>query len=291
MTAPLVIVSGLSGSGKSTALRALEDLGYYCVDNLPIALLGAFGQQLASGGMDGAQTGAAVGIDVRNAQDPALFPATLDALRAGGVRTEVVYLTAERATLVARFSETRRRHPLAREGVALADAIAREEARLAPIAAIADHRVDTTRQNIYELRERMRALTGVPRAGMLVYLQSFAYRLGTPADADLVFDTRCLPNPYWSEGLRDYTGQDAPVVEHLRGQALARALEDDLVRFIETWLPHLRHGDRGSLHVALGCTGGRHRSVYMADALAARLRAAGHSVAVRHRDLGPPAGA
>ena len=287
MSEPFVIVSGLSGSGKSTALRALEDLGYYCVDNLPIALLDAFGELRAGAGTP-TQPGAAVGIDARNAQDLAQFPAMLAALRARGVPAEVVYLTAQPAALVTRFSETRRRHPLSRPGVALADAIALEQQRLAPVADLADHRVDTTRENVYSLRERIRALVGAPAAGMQVFLQSFAYRLGTPADADLVFDVRCLPNPYWVEGLRECTGQDAAVRAYLDGEALAQALQEDIARFVRTWLPHLRHGDRGSLHVALGCTGGRHRSVYMAETLAERLRAAGQSVVVRHRDLGTP---
>jgi RNase adapter protein RapZ len=280
----LLIVSGLSGSGKSTALRALEDLGYYCVDNLPIALLKAFGEQLVQGPPDGS-LGAAVGIDVRNAQDPALFPATLAQLRAQPMRVEVLYLTAARAALVGRFGETRRRHPLAREGLTLEDAIAREEARLAPIADLADHRLDSTRHNIYELRERVRTVVGAAAGGFIVYLQSFAYRLGTPADADLVFDMRALRNPYWTPKLRELAGDDAAVIEFLRAEPLARTLEDAVVGFVETWLPHLRRGERGTLHVALGCTGGRHRSVYMADAVAARLRAAGHTVVVRHRDL------
>lgn len=285
MATPLVIVSGLSGSGKSTALRALEDLGYYCVDNLPIALLDAFGAQLPAPA-DSDYQGAAVGIDVRNAQNPTAFPETLAALRARGLAVEVLFVTADRDALLRRYSETRRPHPLVRAGRPLDEAIALEARRLAPIADLADHRLDTTRENIYGLRERVRTLVGATRTALLVYLQSFAYRLGTPGDADLVFDVRCLPNPYWSEDLRECTGRDPAVAEYLRAVPVTAALEDDIFRYIETWLPRLRQGDRGSLHVALGCTGGRHRSVYLAESLARRLRARGLEVALRHRDLG-----
>ena len=284
----LIIVSGLSGAGKSTALRALEDLGFYCVDNLPIALLPALGQELTARG--GADTPAAVGIDVRNVSDLAAFPAILNDLRAHGGDCRVLFFTADRQTLINRYNETRRQHPLARPGVAISEAIDAEQRRLAPIAELADLCIDSSGLNIYQLRSAVRdLLSHGPQAPTLV-LQSFGYKFGAPLDADMVFDMRCLPNPHWEPTLREFTGLDAPVREFLERQDDVQRLFDDICRFLDTWLPRFAASDRSQVTVGIGCTGGRHRSVYMAHRLGDYFKAQlgdGETgrVLVRHRQL------
>lgn len=284
----LIIVSGLSGAGKSTALRALEDLGFYCVDNLPIALLPALGRELTARG--GADTPAAVGIDVRNVSDLAAFPGILRNIRGHGVECRVLFFTAERQTLINRYNETRRQHPLARPGVSISEAIDAEQQRLAPIAELADMSIDSSGLNIYQLRTTVRdLLSHGPQAPTLVF-QSFGYKFGAPLDADLVFDMRCLPNPHWEPALREFTGLDSPVREFLEQQPDVQRLFDDICRFLDAWLPRFAASDRGQVTVGIGCTGGRHRSVYMAHRLGEHFKAgqgAGEPgrVLVRHRQL------
>jgi UPF0042 nucleotide-binding protein len=283
----LIVVSGLSGAGKSTALHALEDLGFYCVDNLPIALLPALGKELTRNG-----TGlpAAVGIDARNVSDLEAFPAILQAIRASGAECQVLFFTADRQTLLNRYNETRRQHPLAAMGVSVSEAIDAEERLLAPIAELADMLIDSSSQNIYQLRNTVRELLSQgPQAPMLVF-QSFGYKFGTPLDADMVFDLRCLPNPHWQPALREFTGLDAPVRDFLQGQEDVERMFASISAFLETWLPSFANSDRSQLTVGIGCTGGRHRSVYMAERLAQHFMAQQATtqpgrVLVRHRQL------
>lgn len=288
MSQRLIIVSGLSGAGKSTALRALEDLGFYCVDNLPIALLPSLGRELTA--RTGANTPAAVGIDVRNVSDLAAFPGILRELRGQGVDCRVLFFTAERQTLINRYNETRRQHPLAREGVPISEAIDTEQLRLAPVAELADMSIDSSGLNIYQLRTTVRDLLSQGTHAPTLVFQSFGYKFGTPLDADMVFDMRCLPNPHWEPALRDFSGLDAPVREFLERQPDVPRLFDDICRFLDAWLPRFAASDRGQVTVGIGCTGGRHRSVYMAHRLgeyykSQQAQTEHGRVLVRHRQL------
>ena len=290
MNAPaprLVIVTGLSGSGKSTALHALEDLGYYCVDNLPLALLEAFGEQLCSAPRSYGR--AAVGLDVRTSADFGQLPDLLPLLAAKGIETRVVALSADERTLLNRYKETRRRHPLASATTTLADALRSEGQRLAPITELASDRIDTSSFNLYELRDMVRELFGPhSQAGMSVLLQSFGFKHGTPLDADLVFDVRCLPNPNWVPELRALTGRDEAVQRYLRDHPLVAEMVGDIHGFLARWLPRFEAGSRGHLNIAIGCTGGRHRSVYVAETLRERLQPQFRSPLLRHRELHLP---
>ena len=284
----LVVVSGLSGAGKSVALHTLEDVGYYCVDNLPLALLEPFAEELLAGGEAAWGEGAAVAVDARaRAADLARVPERVARLRERGLEVTVVFLQAEEPVLIKRFSETRRAHPLARDGAPLPEALARERALLEPIASIADVLIDTSHTHIHELRDRVRERVVARPARMQVVLQSFGYKHGVPADADLVFDLRCLPNPHWEPALRPLSGRDEPVARFLERQPLVGELAAAIEGFLLQWLPRFRDDGRPVLTVALGCTGGQHRSVYMAERLAPALRSAGHEVLVRHRELPP----
>ena len=283
----VIVVSGLSGAGKSTALHALEDMGFYCVDNLPIALLPALGQELAR---NDTHTPAAVGIDARNFSDLQAFPGILDSIRASGADCQVLFFTADRQTLINRYNETRRQHPLASKGGLVSDAIDAEQALLAPIAALADLLVDSSGQNIYQLRSKVRELLRQGPHAPLLVVQSFGYKFGTPLDADMVFDMRCLPNPHWQPALREHTGRDAPVRDFLAAQPDVERMFDSVSQFLEAWLPAFAHSDRSQLTVGIGCTGGRHRSVYMAERLgqhfmALKARTLHGDVLVRHRQL------
>ncbi len=280
----LIIVSGLSGSGKTSALQALEDLDYYCVDNLPLSLLSAFAAQMISG-IRRVQR-AAVGIDARNlSEDFQQFPALIEELKGSGLSCEILFLDADDKTLIKRFSETRRKHPLTRLGGSLSEAIAQERKLLEPMAANAT-RLDTSQLTIHQLRERVRERVekGTP-ARMSLLLLSFAYKNGIPPDADFVFDLRCLPNPHWQAELRPLTGRDEPVARYLEAQPLVTRMVETLREFLQSWLPLYESEPRSYMTVALGCTGGRHRSVYFAEKLADHLRQTRNNVLVRHRDL------
>jgi UPF0042 nucleotide-binding protein len=278
----LVLVSGLSGSGKSIALDVLEDSGYYCVDNLPATLLLDVVTFLADGG----QTRIAVSVDARSVALSSL-PENLAALKAQGAQTTVLFLEAGPQALLRRFSETRRSHPLAGSGPApgltLAEAIDRERALLAGVAELG-HRIDTTALQPKALRNWIKDLLG-PGAGSLTLLfESFAFRDGIPLDADWVVDARMLPNPHYEPGLAALSGRDAPVIEFLEHDEMVRAFLEDLRAFLARWLPEVRRDNRNYLTVAIGCTGGRHRSVYLAERLAGSF-AGEWRVLVRHRGL------
>ncbi|WP_253443846.1 RNase adapter RapZ [Halomonas sp. Y3] len=283
----LVIISGRSGSGKSIALQALEDLGYYAIDNLPAMLLGSLVDELGSS--ESPRSSIAVSIDARNLpQALESFPAQLQALLARGIACQVIYLTADARILIERYSATRRRHPLTRESdMTLAEAIDSEELALAEIRDLADLVIDTSRLSVHELRRRIGDQVARHQPDQLTLtIESFGFKRGVPLDADLVFDARCLPNPYWDPQLRAATGRDAEVVEFLEAYPLVEAMHADIQAWVERWLPAYKASHRSYLTVAVGCTGGQHRSVYLAERLAAGLAATHPLVRLRHRELG-----
>jgi len=282
----LIVVSGLSGSGKSVALDMLEDLDFYCVDNIPAGLLPGFiAYTVRTSETSYRQT--AVGLDVRNRpEDLAEVPRLVETLRKSGIGCEILFLRAEKETLLKRFSETRRRHPLSRAGVGLIEALEQEVRLLAPLANAADLTVDTSHLSVHELRELIRERMVERRnGGPSLLFQSFAYRHGVPDDADFVFDARALPNPYWDPSLRDLTGRDEPVARFLDRETDVTRFFEDVRDFVERWLPSLVRSNRSYLTVAVGCTGGQHRSVYLAERLAAHFRGSQGQALVRHRDL------
>lgn len=284
-TVRIIIVTGLSGSGKSIAVRQLEDSGYYCVDNLPIGFLVSVVQSLAEHG----HTRIAVSVDARSQVNISDAGNAIEALKARGCDVRMLFLTASTPELVQRFSETRRRHPLTLprpDGTAnmtLAEAIALERDKLAPAAELG-HVIDTTGLAANTLRNWVRQFSQAEQSMMTLAFESFAFKHGLPVVADLVFDVRNLPNPYYDKALRPLTGLDAPIIEYLDNLPIVQDMVDDIARFIERWLPSYEAQNRHYLTVAVGCTGGQHRSVYVAQALAKRF--AGKTVTVlRHRQL------
>jgi UPF0042 nucleotide-binding protein len=283
----LVIVSGLSGSGKSVALHMLEDLEYYCVDNIPAGLLPMFISHTV-GSDETTYRYTAVGVDARNrAEEIASVPKLVDELKREGVRCELIFLRADEHTLIKRYSETRRRHPLSRDGLGLTDALNKERALLEPIADAADLVIDTTRTSVHELRELIRQrVRGRTEGRISILFESFAYRHGVPGDADFVFDVRSLPNPYWEPGLAKFTGRDFPVVEYLERHEAVQRMFQDLVQFLEHWIPEFIKTNRSYLTIAIGCTGGQHRSVYLVERLARHFSAQYPQVLTRHHVVG-----
>ena len=283
----LVIVSGLSGSGKSVALHMLEDLGYYCVDNIPAGLLPMFIAHTVRSNEPSYQL-TAIGVDARNRPaEIASVPQLLSELKRSGLDCEVIFLRAEEESLLKRYSETRRRHPLSRENLGLAEAIRLERQLLEPIANAADLVIDTTRTSVHGLRELMRQRVGARQSGRLsILFESFAYRHGLPGDADFVFDVRSLPNPHWEPGLQHLTGRDAAVIEFLERHAQVARMFDDISRFLDHWIPEFEGSNRSYLTVAVGCTGGQHRSVYLVERLAAHFSRQYPSVLAKHQVVG-----
>ncbi|MBT8107438.1 MAG: RNase adapter RapZ [Gammaproteobacteria bacterium] len=282
----LIIVSGLSGSGKSVALRVLEDQGYYCIDNLPAGLLVSAVDEIRQRAGD-APSRLAVGVDARNyAANLDRLPDLLHDLESQGVRTDILFLQASDEILLQRYSESRRRHPLAEHGTQLRAAIQSERAILAEIELSADLIIDTSESSIYELADIIRSRVDRRETGSLsVLIESFGFKFGIPGDADFVFDLRSLPNPYWTMKLRGLTGMDAEVREFLDARERFTAMYDDISDFLSRWIPHYTAVNRGYLTVALGCTGGQHRSVYMAEKIAAALREQHDQVLTRHNAL------
>ncbi len=280
----LLVVSGLSGGGKSTALHALEDLGFYCVDNLPAALLPGFFEQIRNNPELYARV--ALGIDARSrGSDQQRLPEQLDQLAQGGLQHRLLFLTADTRTIIKRFSETRRRHPLTFDQQALPAAIEHEKNLLQALQLRADWVIDTSDINIHELRQQVWKYVGLEQSTMSIVLESFAYKRGLPQDLDFVFDTRHCPNPHWIDELRGLTGLDQPVMDWLDSAESIKALRSDILVFLQRWLPEIRDGQRSYLTIGIGCTGGRHRSVYLAEWLAAQLRHDFHQVEVYHREL------
>ena len=282
----LTVVSGLSGSGKSVALRTLEDLDYYCIDNLPAELLPAFVQSVAQG--ESQRKRLAVSIDVRNlSSDLSRIGEWLSAVGALGFDYRLVFFDTRDEVLIKRYSETRRRHPLSHLGLALSDAIAMERQWLRPLQALADHVIDSSDMNVHQLRKAvLHELENDDKPHVSLLFESFAYRRGVPGDADFVFDARCLPNPHWEATLRPYSGRDVPVRDYLMQQPTVREYVAQVTQFLDTWLPRFESETRSYVTIAFGCTGGRHRSVFLAESLAAHFRDAGRdNVLTFHREL------
>ena len=281
----LIIISGRSGSGKTTALRALEDAGFNCIDNFPVNLL----QSLVHNALrDPLQktSDVAVCIDARS-RDLQRFPDILLALDRMDVDCQVIFLDALSATLVKRFSETRRRHPLTNANTDLLQAIEAEREVLESISDLADLTLDTTLMHGHQLTDLIASrVAGHTGAGLSLLFRSFGFKFGVPVDADFVFDIRCLPNPYWISELRSLSGRDSEVIRYLESHAVVQEMEDDLTWTLEKWLPRFEENHRAYMTVAIGCTGGQHRSVYLAESLGARFADRFANVLVRHRELG-----
>jgi UPF0042 nucleotide-binding protein len=284
--APFVVVTGLSGAGKSHALRALEDLGYFCVDNLPVSLIPRFAELTLGGHRDIRK--AAVVVDVREGRELARFPAVYRRLRRRyGRRVRLVFLQAAEASLIRRFSETRRPHPLGAHR-SVTEGLAEERRLLQPMRLLADQAVDTSRLTVHELRRRIGESTGGTRTvtPLVVNIVSFGFRRGTPADADAVFDVRFLPNPHWVASLRRWTGRHSPVARYVLGAPAARRFLTLTSALLEFLIPQYIAEGKTYLTVAIGCTGGRHRSVAITEALAKRFhRMKGVRIRVTHRDI------
>lgn len=281
----MVIVSGLSGSGKSVALHMLEDLGYYCIDNLPAGLLDTLAEQTVATG-DPVYERLAVGVDARNRpHDLRKVPEVVEKLRRAGTACEIVFLHADHQVLVKRYSETRRKHPLSSDSVPLDEAIEHERQLLNPIAAAADLTLDSTRTSVHELRELVRDRVHGSGAETSLLFRSFGFKAGIPGDADFVFDVRCLPNPYWETQLRPLTGKDEAVKSFLDSEPRVQEMITDITAFLERWIPRYRDFQRSYLTVAIGCTGGQHRSVYVTEAVAEGLAARFGTIQTRHPEL------
>jgi UPF0042 nucleotide-binding protein len=278
----IIIISGRSGSGKSTALHVLEDLGYYCIDNLPVSLLPPLIEQIST---SNSPSKVCISIDARNiAEDLALLPSVIEGIEE--VELQIVYLDSTSPTLVKRFSETRRKHPLSNETRDLLASLEYETELLDPIAAIADISIDTTNLNIHDLRDLIgKRLTG-KKPELALSFQSFAFKSGVPIEADLVFDVRCLPNPHWITSLRALTGLDKPVADFLKEHKEVEAMEQDIKTFLATWLPKFEKTNRNYMTIAIGCTGGQHRSVYVCDKLFQHFQSQWSNVQIKHRELG-----
>jgi len=277
----LIIVSGRSGSGKSVALRVLEDLGYYCVDNIPVNLLPALTHTVIND-----YENVAVSLDVRNLpDDPNDVSEILDYLP-NAVEFNILYLDADDSDLIKRFSETRRLHPLIRQNIALDQAISLEKKLLDPVSSRADLYINTSQLSPHQLADLVRErILGKKSGSMVVVFESFGFKHGVPQDADYVFDARFLPNPFWEKDLKSYTGLDQPVKDFLASQPLVTKFIWQINSFMMTWLPHLERNNRSYVTIAIGCTGGKHRSVYIAELLANNLRKERDDVQSRHRDL------
>ncbi len=279
----LIIISGRSGSGKSTALHVLEDMGYYCIDNLPVTLLQPLIERITN---NDSIRSVAVSIDARNiAEDLVEFPNVVRTFDTNLVSTKIVYLDSASPSLVKRFSETRRKHPLSDNNRDLREALEYERELLTPISDMADLSVDTTSLTIHELRDLIKSRVALDSLEFALLFQSFAYKNGVPVDADLVFDVRCLPNPHWKPNLRNLTGLDQPVQNFLDEQLEFCEMVTDLIRYLETWLPKFEASNRSYMTIALGCTGGQHRSVYICEKLYQQFEPAWENVQIRHREL------
>lgn len=283
----LIIVSGLSGSGKSIALNTLEDEGFYCVDNLPLSLLPDFTKRMLEQGMN-IYPLIAVGIDARSGpRDLHNFENIISEVKTQPIKVDIVFLKAELDTLFKRFSETRRKHPLTKRGIPLFEAIEIENSLLAPIAHDADLTLDTTKTNIHQFRSiiKERLLEQKTEAGISLLFQSFGFKHGSPTDSDFVFDVRCLPNPHWEANLRPLTGQDPGVIEFLQSYEIVDRMFQQIADFIENWIPEFETQNRYYLTVSIGCTGGQHRSVYLSEILTTHFKDKLKNVSLRHREL------
>lgn len=276
----IVLISGLSGSGKSVALKLLEDLGYYCVDNLPIKLLpGLVAYHTESSEV--AQLG--ISVDIRSRIDIKEAQAQIQTLRAQGHDVEILFLEAEEGVLVRRFSETRRSHPLSGHALTLLESLQQEQAWLFPLRELA-YCIDTSKMNAQQLRYTVQQWLNHGHRGLLVILESFGFKYGVPTNVDFLFDMRSLPNPYYDTELRPFTGRDEPIQDYLGKQPAVQEMINDIGNFMSRWLPQMQVESRSYVTIGIGCTGGQHRSVYVVEKLAERLQ--GHyELLVRHRQL------
>ena len=282
----LIVVSGLSGSGKTVALRVLEDLGYYCIDNLPVSLLRNLLDEVTQS-PDHAEKRVAVGVDARNRRKDLLaLPGLIAELKDNGVQTDLLFLQANDDILLKRYSETRRRHPLSDDDTQLQAAISNERDLLGQVINSADLVIDTSGKSVYELADVIRQRIEPRQEDSLsILLESFGFKHGIPSDADFVFDLRCLPNPYWDTRLRNLTGLDEDVARFLDSHDEFARMYEDILQFLQNWIPKFTSVKRSYLTVALGCTGGQHRSVYMTEKLAEALKIAHQPVHTRHNEL------
>jgi UPF0042 nucleotide-binding protein len=282
----LIIISGLSGSGKSIALHVLEDLDYYCIDNLPVGMLRALADEVIHS-PNIQYDNYAVGIDARTlAQDLSHFPQILKDLRQQGIKCEVIFLEASNETLIKRFSETRRKHPLTDSDMPLKEAILKERSLLEPVSSSADLHIDTSRTTIHQLRDLVHERIRDDASKHLSLLfESFGFKHGIPVDADFVFDVRCLPNPHWEPELRALTGKDKPIADYLETYKEVGDMFEDIVSFLDRWIPCFEADNRSYMTVAIGCTGGQHRSVYFATRLLNHFKSLRGNTLVRHREL------
>ncbi|MFK0570845.1 RNase adapter RapZ [Endozoicomonas sp.] len=281
----LIIISGRSGSGKSSALHTLEDEGFYCVDNLPASMLSQLPDTLKGSHQE--QPKMAVSIDIRNLPGTLKnFPELLANLKKKGIDCKVLYLTTASDKLVSRYSATRRKHPLSNDQISLREAIEKEKKLLKPVLVSADLKIDTTPLSVHQLRDQVKQeFCDDQKMGMTVLFQSFGFKNGIPSDADFIFDVRCLPNPYWDEALRVHTGLETPVIEFLKDEPDVIEMIDDISAFVEKWLPRFETAQRSYMTVAIGCTGGQHRSVYIGKTLGDSFANTLERVQVRHREL------
>lgn len=283
----LIVVSGRSGSGKSTALHVLEDLGYYCIDNLPIGLLSPLTHEATEHASSARLKKMAVSIDARNLSDElANFEEIHQQLKQTGVDTEVIFLDASDKSLLQRFHATRRKHPLSDDKTSLPEAIRYEKSLLGPLARLADLYIDTTELSIYELRDMVKQrVAGRREQELALLIQSFGFKHGVPVDSDYVFDVRCLPNPYWDPSLRQFTGVDQPVIDFLDQEPMPKRMTADIIQFLDNWLPSFSDSNRSYMTISIGCTGGQHRSVYVSEQLGRHFSAQYGNVQVRHSEL------
>ena len=282
----LVIISGHSGSGKTSALNILEDVGFTCIDNLPASLLQNLITQLNSND-NHEELNIAVGIDARNlVGDLSKIPKILKIIEADGVSVSVLFLYARRSDLLRRYSDTRRRHPLSSETIGLKEAIDLEKEMLSPISDIADRSIDTSRLTLHQLRDLVKN-TIVPNnpEHMSILFESFGFKRGVPSDSDFVFDVRCLPNPYWKQQLKNQTGNDDGVIEFLESQVEVASMLADIIGFLTRWIPQFQQNNRSYLTISIGCTGGQHRSVYLANRLYEHFSTQHPFVQVVHKEL------
>ena len=275
----VIIISGLSGSGKSIALNALEDNDFYCIDNLPVTLLSNISQHLNHEHQDKV----AISVDIRSINIEKL-PHVIKEIESLSIKTKLIYLESSTESIVRRFGETRRRHPLANERLSLAEAIEKERAMLAPLAEIG-YKIDTSSMSVNALKKTLNELIQLKEDNLALQFSSFGYKFGIPLDADFIFDVRCLPNPHYESDLKDLTGIDKPVADFFQNYKEVDKMYKDINHFISEWLTAFKNDQRHSLHIAIGCTGGKHRSVYIANKLFTHFSNPKSQVIIRHRDI------
>lgn len=281
----VIIVSGHSGSGKTSALNILEDIGFTAIDNLPLTLLPALIQEYRLT-QNGQQLQLAIGIDARNlSTDLSQIEPAVARLRSADIQVDILFLASDKQQLLRRYSETRRKHPLSSNEVSLEQAIDLEQQLLSAVEKFADRYIDTSSLSLHQLRETIKQTVAANSQQLAVLIKSFGFKQGLPTDADFVFDLRCLPNPYWKPELRSFCGCDQPVIDFLNAQPDVLAMSEDIYRFINRWIPHFTANSRSYLTVAIGCTGGHHRSVFVANQLHQRFSQLHPQVQLLHRDL------